>query len=123
MHLLLVFLFLAEMLFYCRAAVFSPKAFTDASPRQSMQIKIATLMANSSFWMLPLRNRQLSLNSLGDKARARVALNKLLNGEDFMYSTIGGSVTAGHGGSVRNPAWPLKLHQLLTNLFQPTTSP
>ncbi len=35
----------------------------------------------------------------GDRARLRVALNELITGRNFTLSTIGGSVTVGHGSA------------------------
>ena len=139
-RIITAFLTVACIAFLSHTEVISVRALNNSSIREAMHKKIKTLINNQSFWMLPLRNRKLGTDSFGDKARMRVALNKLLTGQSFMLSVMGGSVTEGGGfllviclsssqqsntdlptvlagGTERNPAWPMKLVQLLQNLF------
>ncbi len=80
-------------------------------------LSMARSQEDDAAWMLPRRNRKLGISYVGDLARLRCSLNKIITGRPFVLSMTGGSVTEGNGGTLMNPSWPVKLHEFIQQLF------
>ena len=63
-------------------------------------------LANQSAFILPRRNRDWGYLRMGDGPRIRTAVHKLLRGENFTISVIGGSITEGQCAQSFDGQWP-----------------